>query len=490
MNRVGIDLLLLQLSSGGEAAVGASLAGSEHLGISYLAASAAAFGLEAEIIDLEEDRRPLQTIVSVVVSLNPTVVGMSPTSKTAPQAAALSEKLRQHLPDCLIVWGGHLATGLGSRVFVACNSVDCVVVREGEAVIPDLVEFGRRKALPMLPAVLANHSSRFARVACPTPKAVDWRTLLPVRHKSSEHYNRYGARILTSMGCKFDCSFCTTPSLFGRSPRQRMPSHVADEVLALAEQFGTRRFWINDDLFCDGSEASQRRAITIARNMRDAVPDVRFRAMLRSDLVARKPEFLKELKANGLEAVFVGLESGNAIDMALFRKRLTVDQNVKTASTLSELGIFLQIGFIMFSNATTIASIVHNAEFLQHIRQLYRFMPLSRTVQIFPGTALWESSISTDDSRSNAYVKVPKFSNRAVETLSYSFERLEEDFAPSDRAVYWRALSGQLSNAESNERGKRLVAFVRRSCSMAEKHSTVEDIVSFGRATMGQLDNV
>jgi radical SAM superfamily enzyme YgiQ (UPF0313 family) len=262
---------------------------------------------------------------------------------------------------------------------------------------------------------------------------------------------------------------------------------VADEVAALAERFGAHRFWINDDLFCDGSATSQRRALAIVSMMHRAVPGLRFRAMLRSDLVARRPEFIRQLQANGLEAVFVGLESGNERDIHVYRKRLTVAQNVKTSEVLRELGVFLQIGFIMFSPQSTIASVIENAEFLRHIRQLYRFMPLSRTVQLFPGTALWNSQLPIDEERSTIYMKIPKFRDHAVNVLSRAFEHLEEEFATSDRAVYQRAHSGLVPDSELHERGNRLFMFVQRACVLAEKGSSVDALVDIGRDTIRQL---
>lgn len=485
-----VDLVLIQLGTGGVAAVGASLAGSEHLGLSYLAAAAEAGGFRAQVIDLEESMPLLAVIISTIVALDPIVIGMSPTSKTAPQAALLSDKLRQELPNSLIVWGGHLATGLGAETFSASTSIDCVVVREGETVIPALIEFGRRKALPRLPTLLINPSSLFNGAHGANSTNPDWRLLRPVRYKSSQHYARHGARILTSVGCKFDCSFCTTPTLFGRVPRNRTPAHVVEEVASLAENFGARRFWINDDLFCDGSEASQRRVIEIATRMHDAVPDAKFRAMLRSDLISRRPDFIRTLKANGLEAVFVGLESGNVTDIAVYRKRVTVAQNIATVEVLRGLGVFLQIGFIMFSPESTIASLVENTAFLKKIGQLYRFMPLSRTVQIFPGTALWNSNIDTEAERSTAYSKIPIFRDRAVNVLSQAFEHLEEEFAALDRLTYQRVFSNLLSPSELRERSNHLFALVRRACILAERGSTVQDIIDIGRETKSQLANL
>ncbi len=111
--------------------------------------------------------------------------------------------------------------------------------------------------------------------------------------------------------------------------------------------------------------------------------------MLRSDLIPAEPHFIAELARLGLDAVFVGIESGNSTDLQVFHKRVTTEENFETASILKSLGVFLQIGFIMFSGESSLDSVLSNARFLQSIGQLYRFFPMSRTVQIFPGTELW-----------------------------------------------------------------------------------------------------
>lgn len=52
--------------------------------------------------------------------------------------------------------------------------------------------------------------------------------------------------ILSSRGCPFGCDFCVVPETSTRLWRPRPPEEVVDEVIALRDQFGVRRFAVED----------------------------------------------------------------------------------------------------------------------------------------------------------------------------------------------------------------------------------------------------
>lgn len=485
------ELVLIHPGTGTVATTAGTLAGSEHLGLSYLASAAEAQGIRTRILDLQGMSAEVSSVMATIKAAQPLAIGISPTSKSAPQAIGLTKLLHTHFPNTPIIWGGHLASGLGVGLFSICNEVDAVVLHDGEQLISAVVRHAAQGELPRHPAILANPSSCFAQVEQPPIQdETDWRLLFPSRQQTAEHYKSNGVRILTSRGCGFDCTFCTTPAFYGRHVIEREAAHVALEASRLSEAYGVSRFWVNDDVFCDGSAASQRRALEIATLLQDSAPGARFRAMLRADFIWRAPEVLKALQAKGLESVFVGLESGTAGELSLYRKRVTISQNRAVPEILRSLGLFLQIGFIMFSPNATVTSIRENTRFLAAIGQLYRFMPLSRTMQIFPGTSLWDSSPPFDVERSTDFARIPQFRDPSVRALSMAFERLEEEFGASDRDAYSRAYYGSLGPSEMGARTEMLTAFVDRACVLAARGCSEEDIVNLGRETIQTLRGI
>ncbi|MHC4981988.1 MAG: B12-binding domain-containing radical SAM protein [Planctomycetota bacterium] len=53
--------------------------------------------------------------------------------------------------------------------------------------------------------------------------------------------------IQTTHGCPHDCTFCTTPAVFGRKFRQRKIADIVDEMRLAKEKFNTPVFIFSDD---------------------------------------------------------------------------------------------------------------------------------------------------------------------------------------------------------------------------------------------------
>jgi anaerobic magnesium-protoporphyrin IX monomethyl ester cyclase len=75
--------------------------------------------------------------------------------------------------------------------------------------------------------------------------------LFPIEHYWSLPYahgpknGRY-LPLLSSRGCPFGCDFCVVPETSTRLWRARPPEEVVDEVVALRDRFGVRRFAVED----------------------------------------------------------------------------------------------------------------------------------------------------------------------------------------------------------------------------------------------------
>jgi radical SAM superfamily enzyme YgiQ (UPF0313 family) len=130
-----IDVALVHPTTETPAALANTLAGSEHLGLAYLAAALARAGRSVEIFDLEGSLNPEKEILRLM-DLRPAIVGFSPTSASSSNAIEVMAQIRQQLPESLFLWGGHLATGVGPRLLNEVPQLDGVVVGEGERIFP------------------------------------------------------------------------------------------------------------------------------------------------------------------------------------------------------------------------------------------------------------------------------------------------------------------------------------------------------------------
>ncbi|MCR3922246.1 MAG: radical SAM protein, partial [Firmicutes bacterium] len=83
-----------------------------------------------------------------------------------------------------------------------------------------------------------------------------------------------------------------------------------------------------------------------------------------------EPELFALLKKAGLRKVFLGVESGSQTVLDRFQKDVTVADNLKALEILSQLDLFVAMGFIMFDYQTSFAELTENMQFLQKVREV------------------------------------------------------------------------------------------------------------------------
>jgi anaerobic magnesium-protoporphyrin IX monomethyl ester cyclase len=433
-------ILLVHPSSRGRAALAATRATSEHMGLAYLSAALATASSVPTILDFENTPMNPRRFADYVSDGGFDVVGFSPTSKSSSDAIESLKLAKRSAPNVVAIWGGHLATGLRHDAFNLVPELDVVVLGDGIGPIV-LIDAAMRsgRTLPRHPQVLINPRSGIPVVDVQLNKPPPlWHDLVPARYLPESSYRERGARVVTSLGCPYDCTFCTTPFFSGRKVARRSVEHTIEEIDQLVN-LGAERIWINDDLFIDGSTRSKKWAREFCVNLHRRHPLVRFRALCRSDTFQSDPELLAFLARNGMDAIFIGLESGDDDTLSELSKRTTVSDGLWIAREIERLGLVLQPGFIMFTPQTTLQRLRNNIEFLFKIQELYRMFPVTRTAVAFPGTQLWNQMHAKDDvdaERSTPCIAYPRFQSSEVRYLSIAFEYLEEQLASMDSELY------------------------------------------------------
>lgn len=205
----------------------------------------------------------------------------------APRAYELADRVHREGRGRVIIGGIH-ATAMPEE---AAAHADQVVTGEAERVILDIVE-GRntQKIVKGIP--------------------VEDLDAIPFADYSLLETPCESANILTTRGCPFQCSFCTTTRMF-YPYRQRSVDNVIAEI-RLAKERGFRYMNFEDDNFT----ADKERAKEICRRM--IAEDLLFKETFffgRTDM-ARDPELLDLLQRAHLTRVLIGIESlnQNALD--------------------------------------------------------------------------------------------------------------------------------------------------------------------------------
>lgn len=171
----------------------------------------------------------------------------------------LLAEIRRQRPHALLVAGGENASAYWEPMLRECPALDACVRGEGEATMLELVDaWSEGRPLDSVsgvavrsqdgtPIVTAARARLRALDSWPRP-AWDLFPLEPyLRHRGHGGVDRgRSLPVLTSRGCPYRCTFCSSPSMWTTRYERRDPARVVDEIEALVDRYGLRNFDLHD----------------------------------------------------------------------------------------------------------------------------------------------------------------------------------------------------------------------------------------------------
>jgi hopanoid C-3 methylase len=309
----------------------------EPLGMECVAGAVERAGHEVRLLDLQVfKQRDFERELS---AFRPDAIGFSVNYlANVPEVIDLCRLARERLPGCFIFCGGHSISFIAQEVLRhGDGAIDAIVQGEGELTVPKMLEHAPR--VDGLPGVVTASGSG--------PKAqmlADINTSRPARHLTRRR-RRYFigeldpcASIEFSRGCPWDCSFCSAWTFYGRSYRKADPAIVAEEMETIREP---NAFIVDDVAFIHAEHG-----MAIADEIERRKIRKRYYLETRCDVLIRNQEVFKRWAKLGLAYMFLGLESLDAEQLKLFRKRTTPSQNFEALEVARKLGIDVAINLI------------------------------------------------------------------------------------------------------------------------------------------------
>lgn len=326
------------------------------VGIAQLTAILRQAGMEVLVKDLTfED---IKGCLDDLVSDHPRIVGIYIMLTMAENALMLAKKIRQDIPEAVLVCGGPLPTVRPERF-----DRDFDIIFRGESALSFpifcsdyLASFsigdilGRGGRYPGLHAIDPGKGTLLQTPA----QSIDEETLdrLPVPDRSDFRHDRYQqawqeregfspACIMTTYGCPHDCEFCSKP-IFGRYFRRRSMDRIMEEIHDI-RSFGYDGLWIADDCFT--LDLGHVRDFCL-RMIRENV-GMKWTCLSRTEEITMQDAAL--MKEAGCKKVFFGLESGDNDILKLMNKNTTVEAAERALDLFSRCGIetagFFMVGY-------------------------------------------------------------------------------------------------------------------------------------------------
>ncbi|MBN1353833.1 MAG: B12-binding domain-containing radical SAM protein [Candidatus Omnitrophica bacterium] len=297
------------------------------LNLAYLAASLRKAGSEVKIIDATAPYNAVKAegIKRAVNDFKPHFIGVTLTITYIPQTYAYLEGLRKMgIP---IVAGGPHANCMPEEVLE--HGSDIIVIGEGEETVVELVEhFKGNKPLRDIqglcfkdaegkPVYTARRNLIKNLDSIPFPDFSDF----PIKNYTGSEdvdSNPIFWSLFTSRGCPFDCIFCSSHNVFGRTVRMRSAHNIFEEVMGLAGNFGVKRIAFQDDeILC-----SKKRFLEFCDLMIGS--GLKIKMSMRTRIDSIDEEILSKAKRAGLTRISYGIESWNDDTLRKINKRYTV----------------------------------------------------------------------------------------------------------------------------------------------------------------------
>ncbi len=298
---------------------------------------------------LENLQHPIWSeVLSIIQIVQPKAIGISSYTASYKSACNLARVIKRAYPQLPVVLGGIHPTIAVDEILSATRLFDVLALGESEknvvSLFSYLIEHGlRQEGLASIKGI-----AYWADQIVKTEPAEIEPTLdnipFPARHlmidvdqmPPAAHQAIYGFR-----GCPYQCIFCASFNLFGRKPRLRSAASIVREMRQVHRQFGTKYFYICDDLFL----YDRQRVLEFCRLLGSARPRLYFSLQTRGEMM--DSELLASLKKAGCQHIAVGVEVGDEEIRKKIKKGNTVEQMRKASTMIRAHGLRMS-GFFMF----------------------------------------------------------------------------------------------------------------------------------------------
>ncbi|WP_020503937.1 magnesium-protoporphyrin IX monomethyl ester anaerobic oxidative cyclase [Lamprocystis purpurea] len=268
------------------------------------------------------------------------------------KAQSTLQLAKEALPKCVTVLGGIHPTFMYTQVLGEAPWIDYIVRGEGEEIIVNLlksVEKGTDKADRRRILGIAYLDDDGQVVATPAnPVIQDLDALVPdwsLLKWDLYIYIPLNCRVAVpnfARGCPFTCRFCSQWK-FWRTYRHRDPKKFVDEVEILVRDYNVGFMILADE----EPTIFKRKFVALCEELIARKVNIHWGINTRVTDIMRDRDLLPLYRKAGLVHVSLGTEAAAQLNLDVFRKQTTVEQNKLAVKLLRDAGIVAEVQFIM-----------------------------------------------------------------------------------------------------------------------------------------------
>ncbi len=396
-----------------------------HLGLAYVAGVLDSNGYQIHMLDTNH---AVKADFEKFLSNKYDIIGFSATTFTFDKTREFAREIRSHSKEAITVIGGpHAAVGM--ETVLNTPYFDYAVYGEGEFTMLDLVRLLEKSRKPKSEDLYgikglifrdkgkAVVSPQRQRINCLDELPFPAFHLLPMKH-----YGVYP--LLTSRGCPFGCSFCSTKAIWGTPWKFRSPKNIVEEIEYAINRYDWKRkpFIIVDDSF----NVKQDRISRFCDILSEKGLNIQWScAGFRADRISF-PLAVK-MKKTGCVAVSVGIESSSNDVLKRIKKKETIEDITRGCRFLVEAGIPVRAQFMIGNPGDTFETVMESIEYAkkQNFSDVNFYLALP-----YPKTELWEDIRKEGRFLREDYTTFHHYANEPVfETPEFTAEERKKAFA-------------------------------------------------------------
>ena len=294
------------------------------LGLMYLASYLKKYtDCEVRILDAVADEMDYDAIERYVRDFHPAVVGITGHTHNLVDVILLSDTVKKVDSNIYICLGGPHVNAFPHEG-LDIRSVDCVIFGEGEEAFSELIKCIEEKGEPeKIKGILFRRNGRLIRTE--ERNNIEDINQFPFPDRALINTKKYSSilgkrsvmtTMVTSRGCPYQCSFCSTPRGFYR---MRSPENIVDEMEGCMK-FGIKEIHFVDDTF----NISPERVINLCNEIGKRRLNVKWSFRGRIDTITEP--LLIIAKGAGCYRIHLGVETSTDEGLAGLRKNITVSQ--------------------------------------------------------------------------------------------------------------------------------------------------------------------
>jgi radical SAM superfamily enzyme YgiQ (UPF0313 family) len=320
-----------------------------HLGVAIIASMLEKENYDVKLVDGFALNYSMDDIRRKIKKESPSVVGVTSVTANFPNANKVLKITKEIDEDITAVLGGPHITIMPETT---TKDTDFLVIGEGDLTAIELINYiikgvGRKSKIKGI----GYWENRKIKLTKPRPIIENLNKLpMPAYHLLPiEKYRSYGTldlgrrfiSIITSRGCPFRCTYCTSSTFWGHRWRAIAPEKVIEQMKTLYENYKVTHFYFQDDEFTINHDRTMKICDMIIENGMDIV----WECLARVDHI--NESLIKKMAKSGCKRIIYGIECGYQEGIEKIKKKITLQQAREAIKISMKYGILVGASFMM-----------------------------------------------------------------------------------------------------------------------------------------------